>query len=300
MASNSIRRNRGVALLLVIWVLALVAILIGGFVLIARTEQLESRHLEDGARARYAAEAGLSRAVYELMRPALETRWVADGRPYELEFDGAKVEVRVHDEGGKIDVNAADDKTLLAVFALAGVEQDRAERLVDAIMDWRDPDDLTHPKGAEKADYEAAGLTYGPANMPFATIGEFQQVLGMDYELFHKLRPFITVYSRSARPNFGLAQALLLQLVPGVTPEQAQQLVEMRQRLMPGDPQANALVLPDGTPLVAGGGSGTYTVQSLATLGSGMRSGLTVVVRLGGAPGARAYTALEWRLGNYE
>jgi hypothetical protein len=30
----------------------------GGFVLIARTEQLEARHLEDGARARYAAEAG--------------------------------------------------------------------------------------------------------------------------------------------------------------------------------------------------------------------------------------------------
>ena len=294
------KRSRGVALLIVLFVIALVAVLIGGFVLIARTEQLEARHLEDGARARYAAEAGLSRAVYELMRPTIEARWVADGRPYELEFDETKVEVRVHDEGGKVDVNAADDKTLLAMFMLAGVEPERTTRLVDAIMDWRDPDDLTHPNGAEKADYEAAGLTYGPANMPFATIGEFQQVLGMDYELFRKLRPFITVYSRSARPNFGLAAAMLLQLVPGVTPEQAAQLVEMRQRLAPGDPAAGALVLPDGTPLVAGGGSGTYTVQSLATLGNGMRSGLTVVVRLGGAPGARAYTALEWRLGNYE
>ena len=294
------KRTRGVALLIVLWVLALIAVLLGGFVLIARTEQLEARHLEDGARARYAAEAGLSRAVYELMRPALETRWVGDGRPYEIEFDGAKVEVRVHDEGGKVDVNAADDKTLLLMFALAGVESERAVHLVDAVMDWRDPDDLTQPNGAEKAEYEAAGLTYGPANMPFATIGEFQQVLGMDYELYRKLRPFITVYSRSARPNFGLAQAMLLQLVPGVTPEQAEQLVEMRQRLLPGDPAANALVLPDGTPLVAGGGSGTYTVQSLATLSNGMRSGLTAVVRLGGAPGARAYTALEWRLGNYE
>ena|SRR5436190_1048601 len=294
------KRNRGVALLLVLWLLALVLVLLGGFVLIARTEQLEARHLEDGARARYAAEAGLSRAVYELMRPALETRWVADGRPYTLDFDDTKIEVRVHDEGGKLDINAADDKTLLAVFALVGVEQDRATHLVDAIMDWRDPDDLTHPNGAEKAEYQAAGLTYGPANMPFATIGEFQQVLGMDYELFHKLHPYITVYSRNGRPNFGLSQAMLLQLVPGVTPEQAQQLVEMRQRILPGDPAANALVLPDGTPLVAGGGSGTYTVQSLATLSNGMRSGLTAVVRLGGAPGARAYTALEWRLGSYE
>jgi general secretion pathway protein K len=294
------QRQRGVALLIVLWVLALLAVLLGGFVLLARTEQLEARHLADGAKARYAAEAGLSRAVYELMRPNPETRWVADGRPYKIKFEETEVEVRIHDEGGKVDINAADELTLKALFELAGVELDQATRLTDAVLDWRDPDDLVRPNGAEKADYEAAGLSYGPSNTGFATVGELQQVLGMDYELFRKLRPFITVYSRSGRPNFGLAPTALLQLLPGVTPELAQQLVELRQHTQPGDPAAQALKLPDGTPLVAGGGSGTYTVQSLATLSNGMHSGLTAVIRLGGAPGARAFTALEWRLGNYD
>jgi general secretion pathway protein K len=293
-------RQRGVALLIVLWVLALVAVLLGGFVLLARTEQLEARHLADGAQARYAAEAGVSRAVYELMRPNPDTRWVADGRPYKITFEEIEVEVRVSDEGGKVDINAADEQTLAALFGLAGVEREQAARLTDAVLDWRDPDDLVRPNGAEKAEYEAAGLTYHPSNTGFATLGELQQVLGMDYELFRKLRPFVTVYSRSGRPNFGLAPMQLLQLLPGVTPELAQQLVEIRQHTLPGDPAAQALKLPDGTPLVAGGGSGTYTVQSLATLSNGMHSGLTAVIRLGGAPGARAYTALEWRLGNYE
>ena len=38
-----------------------------------------------------------------------------------------------------------------------------AQQLVDAIVDWRDPDELTRPNGAEAADYRAAGRKYKPA-----------------------------------------------------------------------------------------------------------------------------------------
>jgi len=290
--------SRGVALLLVLWVMALVAILIGGFALVSRSEQLEARQLADGARARYAAEAGLSLAVYELNRPTVENRWVADGRVYPLTFDGIAVEVRIRDESGKVDMNAADEVILKGLFTIVGADFERSDRLAQAVMDWRDPDDLVHPLGAEANDYEAAGLDYGPSNMNFATVGEVQQVLGMDYDLFEKLRPLITVHSRSPRPNFGLAPPELLQLVTGVSPELAQQLVAQREQVRPGDQVAGgALLLPDGTPLLAGGGSGTYTVKSTAKLDNGLRSGLTAVIRLGGPPGRRAYTALEWRLG---
>ena len=300
MRSRAAPRVHGAALLLVLWVLALATVLIGGFALVARAEQLEARHLAEGARARYAAEAGLSRAVYEMMRPAVENRWVADGRAYSVEFDEAKIEVRVQDEAGKLDINAADAPTLAQLFQIFGVELDRAEQIADAVMDWRDSDDLVHPKGAELPEYEAAELDYGPTNLPFGTVDEFQQVLGIGYELFRKLRPFLTVHSRAPRPAFALAPPELLQLIPGVTGELARDLVQQREQFGPNDPRAQTLLLPDGTPLLTGGGSGTYTVRSSATLGNGMRSGLTTVVRLGGAPGARAYTALEWRLGNYD
>jgi general secretion pathway protein K len=295
-----LQHARGVALLIVLWIVALMVVLLGAFSLVSRTESLEARHLLDSTAARYAAESGLSRAVYELQRPNPLTRWVPDGRPYPIQVEDAEVEVRITDEGGKIDLNAADEKTLHDLFLIAGVDEDRASKLADAIMDWRDPDELVRANGAEDADYDAAGLSYGAGDAPFALVGEVQQVLGMDYELFRKLRPWLTVYSRSPRPNFAFAPAELLQLVPGVTAELAAQFVAQRGQTQPGDPAAAALRLPDGTPLLAGGGSGTYTVKSLAKLGNGAWSGLTATVRLGGAPGNRAYTILEWRRGNYD
>ena len=291
-------RARGVALLLVLWAVALLAILLGGFVLLARTETLQSRFLLDATRARYAAEAGVSRAVYELRRADPLTRWVPDGRPYAFEFDGAKIEVEVEDESGKIDFNAADEVLLLQFLLALAVEEPRARSLVDAIMDWRDPDDLVRANGAEDREYEAAGLAYEPTNMGFQTLGEVQQVLGMDYALFEKIEPHATVYSRNGRPNPAYASPVVLQAMAGIAPEAARQLVEQRRQTPPQQLAATPLSLPDGTPLVAGGGGLTYTVRAKATLPNGTWTLLDATIRLGGPPGGRAYSILRWREGS--
>jgi len=56
-------------------------------------------------------------------------------------------------EAGKIDLNAADQKLLEALMLQAPVSEDssnrdspeeRAAKLVNAIIDWRDPDDEVH------------------------------------------------------------------------------------------------------------------------------------------------------------
>lgn len=292
------RAERGVALLLVLWAVALLAILLGGFLLVARSETLQSRFLLDATRARYAAEAGMSRVAYELRRADPLARWVPDGRPYGFEFDGTKVEVEIEDESGRIDINAADEVLLLQFLLAAGVEEPRARSLVDAIMDWRDPDDLVRANGAEDRDYEAAGLAYKPTNFGFQTVGELQQVLGMDYELFEKLEPFLTVYSRTPRPNPAYAEALVLQAMAGMAPEAAMQLVDLRRQTAPQQLAASPLSLPDGTPLVAGGGGLTYTVRAKATLPNGTWTLLDATIRLGGAPGGRAYSILRWREGS--
>jgi len=102
------QRQRGVALVLVLWAIALMAVLLGSFALIAHTEQLESRHVFDAVTARYDAQAGLERAVFELRNADQAQRWIADGRPYEFVFDKAKVSVEINDESGKIDLKVAD------------------------------------------------------------------------------------------------------------------------------------------------------------------------------------------------
>jgi general secretion pathway protein K len=288
-------QQRGVALILVIWIMALMGVLLGSFALIARTENLEARHLFDGTTARYAAQAGIARAVFELRNPDLAQRWVGDGRPYEFEFDGAKVHVELTDESGKIDVNSAGDELLQGLFASVGVPLDQAIQLSDAIQDWRDPDDLPHPNGAESNEYKAAGLAYTPHNAPFQTVGEIQQVLGMNYDLFEKIEPAITIYGGGMQPNAAYAPLQALLALPGMTTDLAQQLIAQRQQTVPGQPGGTGLTLPDGTPIMANGGGNTYTIQSRATLANGASATLDVSIRLGGIGAAgQPYTVLRW------
>lgn len=293
--------QRGVALILVIWVIALMSVLLGSFALIARTESLESRHLLDGTIARYAAEAGIERAVYELRNPDPTTRWVGDGRPYEFVFDNARIQVELTDESGKIDINTADDTLLQALFESVGVDSERAAALADAIQDWHDPDDIVRPHGAEAGEYKSAGLPYGPGNSPFQTVSEVQQVLGMNYALYTKIEPAITIYAGAPKPNPAYAPLEALRALPGMTDELAQQIIAARQQIQPGQPGqpgGSGLTLPDGTPLVANGGGNTYTVKSRATLANGASTTLDASIRLGGIGAAgRPYTVLRWRDG---
>jgi len=152
------RRQRGVAFVLVLWVIAMLSILLGSFALVARTENLQSRHLFDTTQARYAAEAGLNLAIYELRKADPMQRWIADGRPYRFGYGDAEIEIAIQDDSGKIDINTAmnNGDLLTNLFVTHGVPLDQAQALADAVKDWIDSDDLKSPNGAEAADYKAA------------------------------------------------------------------------------------------------------------------------------------------------
>jgi general secretion pathway protein K len=295
-ACTTVRRERGVAFVLVLWVIAMLSILLGSFALVARTENLQSRHLFDTTKARYAAEAGLNLAVYELRKSDPTQRWIGDGRPYRFMFDDVQVEVSLTDDSGKIDINTAQPDLLIGMFMTAGAEQETATRLAAAVQDWRDPDDLAQPDGAEESDYKSAGLSYGPANAPFNTVSELQQVLGMDYALYEKIAPAVTIYSGRGTPSSGYASAEVLQAMhPDWSPEEIRQLVTERQAQQPGTGET-PLLGPDGQPIVAGGGGLTYSVKSRATLSNGASTVLDTTIRLGGVNAAgRPYVILRWR-----
>lgn len=292
------RRQQGIAFILVIWVLVLLAVLLAGFAVVARTEALQARHLAESTRARYMAEVGISRAVWELRNPDPLTRWAGDGRDYEFEFEGAKIVVAIQDESGKIDINNAEGDVLQRYFTSMGLDQRDAQQIADAVLDWRDADDLTQPMGAEDADYEREDYPYGAADTGFQTVGEIQQVMGMDYELFRRMEPDLTIWGGTSLPSAGSASLQVLMSFPGMTREMAEQLIALRSQLQPGDPAAAALTLPDGSPLLTGGGGVTYTVRSKATLRNGAWTQVDATIRLGGAAGARAYTILQWREGS--
>ena len=109
-------RQRGVALLIVLWGCTLLAIMLGGFAALARTEGLQARYQFAQTRAHYAAEAGMVRAIEGLQTTDPDARWIADGRPYVFTFDDARVNITVVDEDGKVDLNAASDQVLTGLF----------------------------------------------------------------------------------------------------------------------------------------------------------------------------------------
>ena len=293
-------RTRGIAFVLVLWVIAMLSILLGSFSLVARTESLQSRHLFDTTQARYAAEAGLNLAVYELRKQDPAERWIGDGRPYRFGYGDAEIEVSITDDSGKIDINAAANNAdlLTNLFVTRGVPLDKAQALSDAIQDWIDPDDTTRPNGAEIAQYKAAGLSYGPKNAPFDTVSELQQVLGMTYDLYEKIEPGITIYSGRSNPSAAFANPVALQaLYPDASPEQIQQFIQALQSQQPGT-QGQPVIAPDGSPVMAGGGGLTYSVKSRAKLPNGASTVLDATIRMGGVSTAgRPFVILRWRDG---
>lgn len=291
--------QNGIALILVMWIIALMGVLLGSFALIARTESIQARHIFDTAALRYDAIAGLELAVVELRNPDPLQRWVADGRAYEFNYEGALVHVEVTNEAGKIDINVADTSMLISLFLSVGVDQANAEALADAIQDWRDSDDIPRPHGAEIAQYARAGFDYGPTNRPFQTVSEVQQVMGMSYAIYKRIEPAITVYSDSRIPNAAYAPMEALLAIPGMTQPLAQQIIATRQAAAPGTSGVlSGLTLPGGSPIMAGNGGLTYSVKSRATLPNGVNIMFDASIRVGGVSAAgRPYTILRWRDG---
>jgi general secretion pathway protein K len=287
-------RMRGAALLLVLWLIALLTALIGAFALTAKIEGLQGRVLHRGVIAGEAARAGLEYALVRVIDPDPRRQWRPDGRPYEWEFGDAKIEVSLLDENGKIDLNQADMPLLASLFQkVGGVEQEQASQLAAAVLDWRDPDVLTQPEGgAEDGDYAAAERHYGAKDAPFESVAELEQVLGMTPEVFAKVAPDLTVFSGRTRPDPAFASAGVLQAM-GIDPES----VIGRRRAWDPSSGAPAPILEGGEPLV-GSGSGTYSIDSRARLRDGREAMLRVVVRAGGngLPGS-AYTPLRWEEG---
>ena len=136
------------------------------------------------------------------------------------EDSGARIAASATDESGKIDLNTAPDTLLKGLLQTAGgLDADSAARLVDAIGDWKDADELRRPNGAEAPEYQAAGLELHAGELVFETVPELQRVLGMSPALYAKLADSLTVYSRLAGINPAFASRATLLAVPGATAE---------------------------------------------------------------------------------
>jgi general secretion pathway protein K len=193
MAQGDARPDNGFVLLIVLWWLAFLLFVVAQIAAATRTAILISSNIRTSAVAEAQADGAVSRAIFEV----LAQRWGADGTIHLVRGPQVISEVRIEDEGGKIDPNVAPVVLLQALLSECGAPPKTATVLGIAIFEWRSLD-MLQSAGTEKASrYRAAGRSYAPPNTRFVSVDELGLVLGMTPELLTCLEPHVSVDSLS-------------------------------------------------------------------------------------------------------
>jgi general secretion pathway protein K len=294
--------QRGVALVLVLWVGTIVTVVVAALAMEARSGARVARNSVGLAQAEALAEAGLARAVVGLLERDETRRWRADGRAYAVQLPAGEVQVVIRSEGGKIDLNAAPAALVRGVFEAAAKENEAidleaAQSVAAAVLDWRDADDHRLPGGAEASDYRALGLSREPANGAFLTLGELQHVLGMSPQMYRVLAPHLTVHGASARLDAETVSRMALLAVPGLEVDDVDTFIEARNEWVEegkldkaGFP---AQQLARARRYVARGRSAVYSIDSRGTTPDGVSATRRALIRLTGQ-GRRPFQTLAW------
>ena len=280
----------GVALVFALWLIVLLSMIGGSH---ARNVRLDTRlaaNYVNTAKAKLLAEAGVSRAVLEIFVANSAQQWRFDGTVYRLESAEGTLHIMIRNAEGLVDLNAASPQVLAALMRTLGLDTELQDSLVDVILDWRDKDDLRRLHGAEDRDYRFAGLTYGTPDRAFVMLDELRYVLGMEADLFERLRPFLTLYSGKSSINPQYAPPQLLYVLDGGEIDDTGEQVGL-------DDLLGTEVDPDVTPLDPLVGSATsqvFHITVAAETTSGAAAALEVVVDTTSADGA-PYSILSWR-----
>ena len=163
-------------MLSVLWLIGALAMVAATSLALARTGAQASRNRILLARAGWAREACmeilLGRYAQAADRPIVEK--LADVAPALDSVDLGRdtwCEVALDDPSSLLNLNLSDAEQLRALLG--------SDSLVDALLDWRDPDDVTRPAGAEASWYRAHDRI-APRNRPFASVEELSLVTGFD------------------------------------------------------------------------------------------------------------------------
>ena len=237
--------RRGFALLTVLWIMTGVAALGLGISIAGRASIATARNRIELARAAWRAEDCFERAraaIAESLRtPAADPRasrevWI---RLDELVARSAVLapcdgSVELAPASIALDLNDARASDLERVLGRLGIPGTRADSMIDALLDWRDADDVPRANGAEREWYERAGRSL-PRNGPFAHIDELARVRGFDARgppqgagNATSLSALFTV--EPGRMVLDLAPVSVLAALPGFTEETLERIAERRAR----------------------------------------------------------------------
>lgn len=193
----------GVALIISLWVLALLTVIVTEFSVSMRTETNITRNFKAESESYYLALAGIEKAKEEIMSPSvvqcldekgnivfkkIEDTKEKDKGPVQredLKLEKGTYSYEIIDEESKLNLNTATPEMLRRLFTATGVKDKALDTIVDSIIDWRDTDNLKQLNGAEEDYYRSLPEPYSSKDRNFDTVEELLLVKGMSQEIFY-------------------------------------------------------------------------------------------------------------------
>ena len=254
--------QRGIVLLLVLWILSILMVIAMSFTFLTRTDAYSALAFKEGVENKFLAEAGIERGIMELVYRSVNKGQTVtlegmsllktDGRAYSGQLENGSYRYRVTDDAGKININALTDASGIVMKNLlinSGVSAENADIIVDSILDWKDPDDLHRLNGAESEYYLSLPNPYRAKDANFDTVEELLLVRGVTPEILYgdgEKQGIIRSLTVSSETSFGInvnaAPREVLMAIPGMTAALADLVIADRES---DDPAAQQKMLAD-------------------------------------------------------
>ncbi len=256
MARGGRSAQRGVALLLVLLIIAVVASIQIETQYLTRIDAKIATNVALDTRFYYLAKSGVEAARSLLTEDARDNEYDAPSEtwaaPIAYPVDEALVSLSIVDEERKFPLNSLVKKTTpppsgqptgqatQPEYEVDATLYDAFTRLLEAVeappevapalVDWLDPDDDPYgPDGAEITFYERLKPPYKTKNRPLSTLDELRMVRGIDAKVFRALSDLVTPYSSDAKVNVNTApREVLTVLLPEADAAALDELIQQR------------------------------------------------------------------------
>jgi general secretion pathway protein K len=283
---SEFRNSKGVALIMVLWVVAILTVVVLEFSFAMRTEVNTTKNFKEELQLYAIAQGGVQQAIAEMilrhdarvqqLRKTMKTEevnpekkeWMPDGRPYALPFDQGECELRIMSEAGKININTIAETTLRKLIGNLGLDGEKRDVVVDSILDWRDPDDFIRINGAENDYYQSLKEPYRCKNANLDSIEELLLVKGVTPELFYGrkgakrgeeeakvfdvgLKDIFSVYAPGEQVDVNSAPLPVLRAGLGLPGEVGKAIVRGREEKGFQNQQDLVLRVPELSPFIA-------------------------------------------------
>jgi type II secretory pathway component PulK len=190
-------RERGIALMMVLWVLVFLSILSLNFLRSTRWITGSTHNMKEETLTYYQALSGYHEAL----------QYIASDKDLNVDFldeegnfwiddetvpvtgiratENGEVEIRITDENSRININYAQPDRLRKLLERVGVKEDEILVIIDSVLDWKDLDKEHRLSGAEDDYYESLPEPYKAKNGLFDVPEELLLVKGMKPEYLY-------------------------------------------------------------------------------------------------------------------